>query len=367
MKIAMMSAWNQDSGASIHAELIGREWVRMGHNLKVFSFLRSDFHGTAIVGKDEGYVTRCFTTSEAEHPFLDVAPLLEEDYDIFVTQDLGMLPKEELQGIFHIIKERSVTVTIIHHNKLPSDPSFYLFDWDGIVYFDERYHRFLVKAFPEGILYHIPYPCHPLKEGVKAVARQILGLPGDRYILLIFGQRSVKDSLGILPTIERISRHLPLLVLIVSKKDLELIRGYRGSLDILIREEAPDLERVYHYLHASDVMIYHRTAPQGAVVSSTAYQCLGSGCPILALRSGYFYNMDNVVFTYNSSEEFEDNLIEILTEGPGYHKWKGYLREFLDKNSAPIIAGGYIELFRSLYNQKAKERRAVYGLPLKGG
>ena len=38
MKIAMISAWNEDSGVSVHAELIGREWVNMGHTLKVGSF-----------------------------------------------------------------------------------------------------------------------------------------------------------------------------------------------------------------------------------------------------------------------------------------------------------------------------------------
>ena len=79
MKIAMVSAWNEDSGASIHAELIGREWVKMGHDLKVFSFFTYDFHGTAIVGKDEDYVVRCFTTSACESPYLDPRLILEAD------------------------------------------------------------------------------------------------------------------------------------------------------------------------------------------------------------------------------------------------------------------------------------------------
>ncbi|MBW2064864.1 MAG: hypothetical protein JRJ03_07980 [Deltaproteobacteria bacterium] len=76
MRIAMMSAWNEDSGASTYAELIGREWVKMGHHLKVFSFFPKDFHGTAFVEKDEDYVIRCFTTSNAEQPYLDPRPIL---------------------------------------------------------------------------------------------------------------------------------------------------------------------------------------------------------------------------------------------------------------------------------------------------
>ena len=62
MKIAIMGAWNSDSGASVLAELIGHQWEKMGHQLTVFSFLKKDFHGTAIAKKDESYVKRCFTT-----------------------------------------------------------------------------------------------------------------------------------------------------------------------------------------------------------------------------------------------------------------------------------------------------------------
>ena len=355
MKIAMMSAWNQDSGASIHAELIGREWVKLGHKLSVFSFVRSDFHGTAIVGEDEDYVSRCFTTSKAKHPFLDVHPILKADYDIFITQDLGMLPQNELAKIFHLIKRRTKTVTIIHHNKLPTNPSFYQFDWDAIVCFDDRYYNFLSKGFSEEKLHLLPYPCYPKRCGDKFKAREKLGLPRDRHILLLFGQRAVKENLALLPILEDISRRFPILLLVVSKRDLDQIKDSRGShLEILIREEAPDIERLYTYLHASDILLYHRRAPSGTIVSSTTYQCLGSCCPILALKSNYFYNMDGAVFTYTSLEEFEANLIEILTQGPGYLNWQRTLEDFLSRNSAASIANRYIELFQFLLEKKAK-------------
>ena len=116
MKIAMMSAWNEDSGASTHAELIGREWEKIGHDLKVFSFFTHDFDGTPIVGKDEDYVIRCFTTSTYEYPYLDPRPILEADFDNFVAQDLGMLPKDCLGKIFHHIQKKSCTLTVIHDN-----------------------------------------------------------------------------------------------------------------------------------------------------------------------------------------------------------------------------------------------------------
>ena len=88
MKIGMMGGWNTDSGASFHAELVGRAWVEQGHDLKVFTFYDYAFHGTQITGKDEDYVTRCFTVSRSETQELDPVPFLTEKYDIFVAQDI---------------------------------------------------------------------------------------------------------------------------------------------------------------------------------------------------------------------------------------------------------------------------------------
>jgi hypothetical protein len=37
MKIAMTSRWNIPCGVSLHAELVGRAWVEMGHDLQVLA------------------------------------------------------------------------------------------------------------------------------------------------------------------------------------------------------------------------------------------------------------------------------------------------------------------------------------------
>jgi len=118
MKIAMMSAWNQTSGVSIHAELIGEEWVKAGHDLKVFSFLEDDFHGYSLIGVDQPYITRCFGTPGRSN-YLDPIPFLKENYDFFVVQDLGMLPKDKLAKIFPHIQRKAKTILVVHASKLP--------------------------------------------------------------------------------------------------------------------------------------------------------------------------------------------------------------------------------------------------------
>ena len=350
MKIAMMSAWNEDSGASTHAELIGREWVKMGHDLKVFSFFTHDFHGTAIVGKDEDYVVRCFTTSACEHPYLYPRPILEEYFDIFVAQDLGMLPKDCLGKIFHHIQRKSCTLTVVHDNGPSPDPSFYQFDWDRIVCFDYRYEEFLRRYYLKDKLCLIPFPCLPLRRGDKKAARIKLGLPQDKKIVLIFGQR-LKEHLSISPLIGEATAHLPCLLVIVSQKDIELLRGM-GVVDMEIRQESPSIDRLYDYLHASDVLIIHRSPCTGVVVSSMAYQCLGSGCPILASNTNFFETMKDVVATYSDSEEFKANLMDILTDGERSRAYQNALEAFLTINSAQTVAGQYIDLFEIMIEEK---------------
>lgn len=93
----MMSKCSTDCGVSVQAQLIGREWVRMGHQLRAFSFLTSDFHPTAIADEDEDYMATCFNSS-------------------CIAQDLRILPKDELAKVFHYIWRKAVTVI---HDKDP--------------------------------------------------------------------------------------------------------------------------------------------------------------------------------------------------------------------------------------------------------
>ncbi len=353
MKIAMMSAWNEDSGVSVHAELIGRAWVEMGHVLKVFSFFPFDFHGTAIVDKDEAYVTRCFTTPSSERLYFDPRPILEADYEVFVAQDLGMLPKDGLGKIFHHIQRKASTLTVIHDGVPSDNPSFYQFDWDRIVCFDTRYEDFLKRYHPEEKISIIPFPCVPLHIGDKTAARAKLGLPNRKKIVLIFGQR-LREYLPLLPCIKEVAAHLPCLLLVISQKDTELMSGGDG-LQVEIRQESPCLERLYDYLHASDVLIIHRSPCDGVVVSSTAYQCLGSGCPILASKSNFFETVKDVVMTYSGAQDFKAGLWEILTKGARYRKTQIAAEEFLKGNSAEVIAQYYIDLFEALREERTRE------------
>ncbi len=180
-------------------------------------------------------------------------------------------------------------------------------------------------------------------------SRVKLGLPQDKKIILIFGHR-LKAHLPILCLIREVSTHFPCLLLIVSQKDIDLLKGLE-MVDMELRKESPSIERLYDYLHASDVLIIHRSPCNGVVVSSMAYQCLGSGCLILASNTNYFETMKDVVVTYSDFEEFKGNLMDILTEGEKYRASQSALEAFLESNSAKVIAMKYIDLFEIMLEE----------------
>ncbi len=351
MKIGIMSAWNSDSGASIHAEFIGREFIKMGHELTVFSFVPESFHGTAIVDKDEPYVHRCFSTFNAPRVVFDSVPFMKENYDIFLTEDIGMFPKDELGRIFHWIKKKSKTVTVIHDGKLTDDPSFHQFDWDGIVGFDPRYIDFLKEGYPEEILKYIPYPCLPWKPGDKKAARKKLKLPTDKKIVFMFGPASGSGS-EVIPWLWAMREEYPIHIVIVCnhKPTLMKIEPYvdlaKGMVEL--RKQTLTIEEIYDYLHASDVTIFNKPRLPWVAVSSTIYQCLGAGCPFLSRESNFVDMVKDAVFLYKSFGQFKEAVKHAFEDVTETEKVLRGAQNYLEKNSASKIAAEFIKYFETL-------------------
>ncbi|MGB2601429.1 MAG: hypothetical protein WBD00_01765 [Candidatus Omnitrophota bacterium] len=359
MKIALMGAWNTDSGASIHAELIGRAWVEKGIDLKVFSFYRHSFHGTALTKKaaeEENYVTRCFTVYGVPNPELDTAPILEADFDLFVVEDLGMLPMGNLLHIFPQIKKKAKTVNIVHDGTLSTKPEYFKFDWDHVVCFDDRYFKFLEDAYPEGKISIIPYPSFPLKKYDQAKARKELDLPKDKKIVLLFGQAS-DYALNTALVLDRLNEKYGVMLVLVteSEKSLEDFKRIKPkvSFDLKIIEKSPDHDLLYKYLYAADCMIYNKPSMPIAVVGSTVFQCMGSGCPIIALDSNFVYPFNREVFKYRDYYELEECLVEVFEKGEKYQAQQKAIEEYLEDKSAEPTAEKFLELFENLLERES--------------
>jgi len=357
MNIGMMSLWNAANGPSIHAELVGRAWVRRGHRLRVFSALRHpDARPTDQV--DEDFVIRHFSVDEVipvtHATYFDPGPVLYEEYEVFVAQNVERLPTRPLLDHFKEIRRKAVTVMVVHEGGPPVDPLFYLFEWDAIVCFDQRYKDYLVEYFPAEIIHFIPYPCHPLKLGDKGEARRKLGLPAEERIVFSFGFRP-HDVLAVLPGLQEVAREYPLRYVVVANPEspVEVLGEARQSYPFLDLQVRPlPLDELYTYLHASDALLIHReSSPKyRAVISSSVCQTLGAGCPILFHESNYVEMHGDEIIKYRDLEDLKSRLVDVFEGRFDLEPVKAYLRT----HSADVIAARFVELFEELLAARGK-------------
>lgn len=347
MKIAMMTAWNTDSGVAVHAEPIAKVWKQMGHKITIFTFRKDDFHGEGFTDKDEDYVIRCFGTSTRTNE-LDPRPFLNTDYDIFVVEDLRMLPFEKLAKIFFLIKQRARTIHVVHENGLPGEVWFYQFDWDKVVYFDPR-QNFLKEIYPDAE--YIPFPCFPLRKKDKIEARKKLELPLDKKIIYSFGQRGYHSYMRNLP---REIKDKAVLLHVISK-DYQMVEETTPREWIIIkREEVLSHEKFDDYLFSSDGVIFHKFESRyHAVVSSTSFQAMGCGCPIFVpTQSDFIHPWVNEVIRYGDIEELNKKLIELVENEKKFQPVIDQAEGFVLMNSPEKIAKRYIDLFTAVLKER---------------
>lgn len=351
MKIAMMTRWNTPCGVAAHAEPLGRDWVKVGHELKVFAPIEWNSPQTQ---EDEPYVRRCYRLNSnwrnMEGFFLNPKPFLDEDYDVFVVQNLELMPMPELFQIFPRIRKKAKTVVVIHEGKAPKDSYFYNFEWDAVVCFDERYMGYLSKIYLREKIFIIPYVCHPLKHGDKFEARFKLGLPLDKKIIFNYGL-GVDRNVYLIPTVARLAEKYPLLFLLLCP-----VEEHFGLFETLaqkykfmeFRKGIASTERLYTYLHASDAAIFHKPPAEAIVVSSTVFECLGAGCPILAYDSNFVETLSNEILKYRDFKELEERLADVFEERDNVRGSLKAAEKYVKENSGLEIGKRFIELFESL-------------------
>ncbi|KYH38173.1 MAG: hypothetical protein AYL28_004660 [Candidatus Bathyarchaeota archaeon B23] len=349
-RIAIMTAWNSDSGVYIHAKPLVHAWREMGLEVRVFSYIPEDFHGRVLFGEDEPYVKRCFGTSTRTN-YLDPRPLLMEDYDVLLIEDLKMLPMEPLSRIFSLIRRRAgAVVHILHENtilgpKPPQPPIFYSFKWDAAVYIDERQRWFAEKLYGEKAIY-IPFPCYPLRDGDRAQLRERLGLEVEGPLILVYALGGYTPYLPELP-----AEGLEEARLLILAKEGEEVFAYPQTEFRRTRpltDEELDL-----YVLASDAVILHkvRAPPYPIAVTSTAvYQLLGAQRPLLVPRlSEYFLPFEGVVLKYSDRVELRRLLVRALRGGRGgVEETMRRARSFVEERSPKVIAEKYLRLFEEL-------------------
>lgn len=335
--------------------------MKAGHQLKVFSS-RSYPNSRRTPQRDEDFVIRHFGVDEiapvTRATWFDTEPIIHGDYEILVAQNVERLPTRELLDIFSKIKKKAGAVQVVHEGLPPRDPLFYKFDWDAIVCFDERFKEYLVDYFPKELIHIIPFPCYPLRLGDKVDARLKLSLPLNKKIVFSFGFRS-KDIMRVLRPLNELAGEQALRYLIVANPggEIEQLQEALKRYDFVdLRISALDVDELYTYLHASDVLLIHKESSSmfKAVLSSMVFQTLGSGCPILIHDSNYVERHGDEITKYGDFDDMKARIRTIFQGRPDITA----VAAFIDVHNANVVAQRFVKLFEAVLEVRQDSPRA---------
>jgi len=341
MKIAIMTTWNTEDGASIHSKALVTQWQKMGHKVTVFSFVKKKDGSESFTDEDGREIIRCFDNDR-----IDPIPILNTEHDVFVVEDLRTLPITELSKIFPMISSRSRTVHIVHEQSLPERTWFYQLLWDKVIYYDVN-QVFLKDIYPDAE--YVPFPCFPLRTGDKQKYRTRLHLPQEKKIIFVFCQRGYEPYITSLP--ERVRDKAVLLF--VTPKGYDLTSKLAEKENTIIREEGTlTIDKFDEYLFASDAVVLHKMKNRyHNIISGLIFQLIGAGCPILIPQiSEFFRHLEDEIIYYGDIEDLNNKICELLE-----HEQPEVLEKaevFVRMNDSEKIAQLYIDLFTRILRKR---------------
>ena len=359
--IAVMGSWNTDGGVSRHTTPIVEYLRSQGYRVKVFTHYKETPHGVPLDVEDEDFVTRCYTTEGKRIPgfeSFDPDPLLNviehEGYNIFLAEDLGMLPMKELLEVFPRIKKNAKAILLNHDNEpKPSNSLFWKFDWDAVINFLPQQNDFMLEHYPSDRVYLTSFPCYPILSIDRRESCKDLDLPEDKKIILTFGEYDFIAPFAALYKLreEDPSTYLVALVYTESMKDaLQKTlkeKGYDKGYDE-IRVERSSWQRRARYVSASRLIILDKgkgMMGKGAILSSTAFQVMGWGTPILARDSHWFDVFENAISRYTSDEELIEEAKLLLRESRVRKRCLSHARAFAYAHSPERISTQILQVF----------------------
>ena len=324
----------------MHAELVGREFLRMGDSLTVFAPYvesASRWWHHRLIKEDEEYVVRCYEEVDpaGRGGRVDMDTILGHEFDALIVESYASLPYGDVEKLVERLKGRAKVLLVVHEGGPEQLRYTDLEVFDRVVVFDERYVREVVRGrVSEDRLAIVPFPCHPVAPPPEP--RRHIG----KVRFFSFGRQPVREYAPYIEALDRLSREYELEYLVVRADDkrLQVEREW-----LVQRMERLDTPQIYRYLHASDVHLIPKGDTHYVVVSSTLCQCLGALCPTVAPATRHFEmlpakNGVAPAVLYTSVDELVEKLRRLI-EDEDFRR--GVLRmaeEYVRQNSSGVVA-----------------------------
>jgi len=352
MRIAIFSRWNATCGISLHAELLGREFINLGHEILVFApYVNSAnrWWHHKIIKDDEDYVIRCYYENdpiEGTSGRVDEDKILQHKFDVLLVESDRCIPYRSVEKLVSKLRGKCPVILVIHEGLKEHIQYSDLSIFDAIVVFDNRYINEVIGNGKHGNIHIIPYPCHP------PVSRKRRAFGEDLIKFFSFGRQPINEYDDYINTLSWLDKllHLRFRYLVI-RSDQPL--PYKASWLIQNTGRLPTSE-IYKILQDVDVHFIPKANTRKVVVSSTFYQTVGSLTPIIAPYTRHFEAIPKIngmkpIILYRNIEELKSVVIKIIEDNKFRRKIIDTMRKFALKNSSRIIAQKFLILFESLF------------------
>ena len=336
LRIGILSRWNATCGISLHAEMIGRELARAGHEVYVFApYIESAsaWWHHKIIGKDEPYVVRCYEelNTSLEGGWIDESKILSRRYDLFIVESYASIPHKHVERLAR--KLDCTKVVVVHEGSREELGYTDMSVFDYIVVFDERFLEILDSSVRSKVRV-IPYPCNPVRRGSRRFAE-------DGLVFFSFGRQPASEYEDYIRALDWLSSKYDFVYRVIRSNGLLPVR--RPWLEqVQMRIPADDL---YGYLHSADIHLLPKGNTRRIVVSSTLCQCLGSLVPTVVPNTRHFEMVDrNAIVVYKSLEDLKRKLIMLVESEEYRNSIIRAAERYVEKNSVERVARMFLEL-----------------------
>lgn len=355
MRVAFVSRWNATCGISLHAELVGRELLKMGHEVRVaapkLDSANRDWHHKKLDVEDEEFVFRCFDETDDGLASFDESVLEEFEPDVIIVEAYPRLPWKVLPRVLERLRRDARILAVIHF--ATADEARVLKSVadliDAFVVFDYRWISEVLDEFFDHMLdriHIIPYPCYTPTR-IRSRSRR----SGSHVVFFSFGRQPCEEYEDFIRVLRKLRRSGLSLTYRVMRSDGLL--PYREEW-LVQWCERPPIERIYEYLSECDVHLLPKGRTSKVVVSSTVCQCLAAERPIVTPATRYVELMPEdedgagPVVKYRNIRDLEYKLIRLVRDEDFRERVIEWARHFVRTHSADRIARRFVELANSL-------------------
>lgn len=353
-----MGRWNATCGVSLHAELLGRSLLKLGHEVLVYAptieSASRDWHHRVLEVEDEDWVYRVYCeveeNSKPNGGWIDCGELLSRDYEVLIVEGYPRFPIVRFKEVAYKVKKKSLLVLVSHFGRVEDVKPYTSVEWDAIVVFDDRFTSEIMSPLGGEIVkktFEIPYPY-----AIVDVKGYRPGFSRGKLLFFSFGRQPEREYLDYIRALDTLRSNYEFYYWVIRSNSLLSIK--RPYMVQWCRR--PSMLQVNSYIKGSDLHLIPKGETSNVVVSSTLAQTLSSATPTIVPDTRHFekipVNESGVgpVVKYKKGDVRDlVGKIRLLIEDEKLRREVSRRAlEYAVKNSGVEVAKKFLKLFKTL-------------------